>query len=36
LLNQYYSLGNDLNAVGKRYYNPAPGKNYFGGAELMF
>jgi len=36
LLNQYYSLGNDLNAVGKRYYNPAPGRNYFGGAELMF
>ncbi|HEU4553030.1 MAG TPA: TonB-dependent receptor [Chitinophaga sp.] len=36
LLNQSYSLGNDLNAVGKRYYNPAPGRNYFGGVECMF
>jgi len=35
LLNQSYSLGNDLNAVGNRYYNPAPGRNYFGGISLL-
>jgi iron complex outermembrane receptor protein len=35
LLNQSYSLGNDLNAVGNRYFNPAPGRNYFGGVSLM-
>jgi iron complex outermembrane receptor protein len=28
LLNESYSLGNDLNAVGSRYYNPAPLRNY--------
>ncbi len=33
-LNQVYSLGNDLNAVGGRYYNPAPGRNYYGGISL--
>ncbi len=27
LLNQKYSLGNDINALGGRYYNPAPGRN---------
>jgi iron complex outermembrane receptor protein len=36
LLNQRYSLGNDLNAVGQRYYNPAPGRNYFGGVDVAF
>jgi iron complex outermembrane receptor protein len=35
-LNQVYSLGNDLNAVGGRYYNPAPGRNYFGGISFDF
>ncbi|GAA0538102.1 TonB-dependent receptor [Chitinophaga japonensis] len=35
VLNQYYSLGNDLNAFGQRFYNPAPGRNYFGGVSLM-
>ena len=30
-LNQLYSLGNDINAFGNRYYNPAPGRNYYGG-----
>jgi iron complex outermembrane receptor protein len=31
LLNQRYSLGNDLNAFGNRFYNPAPERNiYFG------
>lgn len=32
LLNQKYSLGNDLNAFGKRYYNAAPGFNFQLGA----
>ena len=27
LLNQRYSLGNDINAAGGRYYNPAPSRN---------
>ena len=31
LLNQVYSLGNDINAPGKRFYNPAPGRNVFCG-----
>ncbi|HTN06330.1 TonB-dependent receptor [Agriterribacter sp.] len=30
-LNQLYSLGNDINAFGNRYYNPAPKRNYYGG-----
>lgn len=34
LLNQHYSLGNDLNAVGKRYYNAAPLRNYEFGVRL--
>ncbi|GAB2954390.1 TonB-dependent receptor [Hymenobacter coalescens] len=29
-----YSLGNDLNAFGGRYFQPAPGRNYYGGATL--
>jgi iron complex outermembrane receptor protein len=29
-----YSLGNDLNAIGGRYYNAAAGRNYFVGARL--
>ena len=29
LLDQQYSLGNDINAVGGRYYNAAPGRNYY-------
>lgn len=35
LLDQFYSLGNDLNAVGARYYNPAPGRNFFGGVKVL-
>jgi iron complex outermembrane receptor protein len=31
-----YSLGNDINAAGGRYYNAAPGVNYFGAATLKF
>jgi iron complex outermembrane recepter protein len=34
LLDVRYSLGNDLNAVGSRFYNPAPGRNYFGGIVM--
>ncbi len=30
--NRRYSLGNDLNAFGGRYFQPAPGRNYYGGA----
>lgn len=31
LLNRVYSLGNDINAIGSRYYNPAPARNVSGG-----
>lgn len=36
LLNQHYSLGNDLNAVGLRYYNAAPLRNWFAGVHVQF
>ncbi len=36
LLNQNYSLGNDINALGKRYYNPATGRNVFAGIQYRF
>jgi len=36
LLNTKYSLGNDLNAVGGRYYNAAPATNYYGGVSATF
>lgn len=36
LLNAKYSLGNDLNAVGNRYFNPSPLRNYYAGFSLMF
>jgi iron complex outermembrane recepter protein len=29
-----YSLGNDINAAGNRFYNAAPGRNYFAGIAL--
>lgn len=35
-LNQVYSLGDDFNAAGGRYYNPAPGRSFFGGCSLRF
>ncbi len=35
-LNQSYSLGNDINAAGNRFYNPAPGRNYYGGVAIGF
>ncbi|MDB5193409.1 MAG: TonB-dependent receptor [Segetibacter sp.] len=34
LLDETYSLGNDINGFGGRYYNPAAGRNYFGGVSL--
>ncbi|MFY7795329.1 MAG: TonB-dependent receptor [Chitinophagaceae bacterium] len=34
LLNASYSLGNDLNAFGRRYFNPAPLRNWVGGVVL--
>lgn len=34
ILNQLYSLGNDLNAVGGRYFNTAPGRNVFAGCSV--
>ena len=34
ILNETYSLGNDLNALGGRYFNPAPKRNYFGGIKI--
>ena len=36
ILNQVYSLGNDLNAFGSRYFNPAPERNYYGGIKIGF
>ncbi len=36
LLDQQYSLGNDINAAGKRYYNPAAGRNIFSGLVYHF
>lgn len=34
VLNQKYSLGNDINAFGGRYYNPAPRRNYYAGMSF--
>jgi iron complex outermembrane receptor protein len=31
---RHYSLGNDLNAFGGRYYQPAPGRNFYGGTTV--
>lgn len=36
LLNEEYSLGNDLNAMGGRYFNPSPLRNYFIGMKVAF
>lgn len=36
LFNVIYSLGNDINAAGGRYYNVAPGRNFYGGASVHF
>ena len=36
LLNQLYSLGNDINAAGGRYYNPASSRNWYTGIRISF
>ncbi len=36
LLNQTYSLGNDINAFGGRYYNAAPAFNVYGGLAITY
>lgn len=36
ILNQKYSLGNDLNAMGGRYYNAAPTRNFYIGVKAEF
>ena len=36
LFNVTYSLGNDINATGGRYYNAAPGVNYYGGVFWQY
>ena len=35
LLNEQYSLGNDINAFGNRFFNPAPTRNYYGGLKVI-
>lgn len=35
LFNARYSLGNDINATGGRYYNAAPGVNYYAGVSFQ-
>ncbi len=36
LLNEHYSLGNDINATGGRYYNAAPRRNYYAGVSFQW
>lgn len=36
LLNEKFSLGDDLNAVGNRYYNAAAPRNYYAGMNVVF
>ena len=36
LLNENYSLGNDLNAMGGRYFNAAAKRNFYGGLAVHF
>lgn len=36
LLNEKYSLGNDLNAAAGRYFNAAAGRNFYAGLSLQF
>jgi iron complex outermembrane receptor protein len=36
LLDQKYSLGNDINGFGGRYYNAAPGRNYYVALLIQF
>ena len=36
LLDETYSLGNDINAAGGRYYNTAPKRNYYAGVSFQW
>lgn len=36
LLDEKYSLGNDINAAANRFYNAAPGRNYYGGVSWQW
>lgn len=36
LLNKHYSLGNDINAAGNRYFNPAAKRNFIVGCNVKF
>lgn len=36
LLNQTYSLGNDINAFGGRFFNAAPAVNFYGGVAFRY
>jgi iron complex outermembrane receptor protein len=36
LFDTKYSLGNDINAAAGRYYNTAPGRNFYGGISFHF
>ena len=36
LTDEKYSLGNDLNAFGGRYFQPAPDRNYYGGINISY
>lgn len=36
ILDRRYSLGNDINAYGGRFFNPAPGRNYFAGLRFSW
>jgi iron complex outermembrane receptor protein len=36
LFDQKYSLGNDANGFGGRYYNAAAGRNYFATLAIQF
>ena len=36
ILNEKYSLGNDINATGGRYYNVAAGRNFYAGVTFRF
>ena len=36
LLDENYSLGNDINANGGRYYNPAARRNYYAGLSVQW
>jgi iron complex outermembrane receptor protein len=36
ILDEKYSLGNDINAFGGRYYNVAAGRNFSGGIIFRF